>query len=162
MKIWTRVLALTLVAGLAACAPADARQDAGRPVAAAQTSQAGLRIIPLTAVTERGRHAFRVEVAATGPQQERGLMFREAMGADEGMIFPYDPPQRTAFWMKNTVLPLDIIFIGPDRKVINIAANAVPYDLTPLASDGPVSAVLELNAGRAKELGIVPGTAIEW
>ncbi|BEV01830.1 DUF192 domain-containing protein [Novosphingobium olei] len=176
MKISTRFVSLALVAGiagaLAACSPADARQGAAKAVAAApasapdgatqKVSAAGLKVIPLTAVTAAGRHAFTVEVAETLPQQERGLMFRKVMGADEGMIFPYDPPQRVAFWMKNTILPLDIIFIGPDHRVINIAADAVPYDLTPLPADAPAAAVLELNAGRAKELGIGPGTLVEW
>ena len=162
MKIWTRVVALAFVAGLAACSPADARQEAAKPAPAAGVSAAGLKVIELAAVTPHGRHAFKVEVAATSAEQARGLMYRTAMGADEGMIFPFDPPQRTAFWMKNTVLSLDIIFIGADHRVLNIAANAVPHDLTPLPSTGPAAAVLELNAGRAKQLGIAPGTLIEW
>ena len=89
-------------------------------------------------------------------------MFRTAMGADEGMIFPYDPPQTVSFWMKNTVIPLDIIYIGPDHRVINIAANAVPYSEASLPSLGPVIAVLELNGGRAKQLGIAAGSRVDW
>jgi len=107
-------------------------------------------------------HALTVEVAASEEEQQRGLMFRESMPADSGMLFPYDPPKAVAFWMHNTVLPLDIIYIGPGRKVVNIAADAVPYSDEPLPSDGPVSAVLELNAGRAAQLGIVPGAAVDW
>ena len=106
--------------------------------------------------------ALTVEVAATPEQQERGLMFRESMAPDSGMLFPYAPPQKVAFWMHNTVLPLDIIYIGTDRKVLNIIADAVPYSDEPMPSAGPVSAVLELNAGRAAQLGIVPGTEVDW
>lgn len=166
MKTWTRIVALAVASGLVACSPASAGSKATKPAPVVQVPAvhplSGLRIIPLVAETPSGQHRFAVEVAASYAEQEKGLMFRTAMGADEGMIFPYDPPQRTAFWMKNTILPLDIIFIGADHRVLNVAANAVPYDLTPLPSAGPVSGVLELNAGRAEQLGIVPGTLITW
>jgi hypothetical protein len=89
-------------------------------------------------------------------------MFRPAMGGDEGMIFPMNPPRAAAFWMKNTVIPLDIIFVGPDSRILNIAANAVPYSEASLPSDGAVSAVLELTGGRAAQLGIGPGDRVEW
>ena len=78
------------------------------------------------------------------------------------MLFPRNPADVASFWMKNTPLPLDIIFIGPDRKVINVAANTVPYSLAPVAAEGMTGAVLELNAGRAAELGIGPGTVVQW
>ena len=89
-------------------------------------------------------------------------MFRTEMGADEGMLFPYEQPQMLSFWMRNTVLSLDLIFIGQDRRVINIAANAVPYSEESIPSDAPAIAVLELNAGRAEALGIVPGSKVDW
>lgn len=166
MKTWTRIVALAVASGLVACSPASAGSKATKPApvveAPAVHPVSGLRVITLTATTATGAHRFAVEIAATFAEQEKGLMFRTAMGADEGMIFPYDPPQRTAFWMKNTVLPLDIIFVGADHRVLNVAANARPYDLTPLPSAGPVSGVLELNAGRAAQLGIGPGTLITW
>ena len=148
----------------AACSP---QAGSGAPSASAAANAAvhpisGLPVAPLT-VTSAGKvHRFRVELARTGAEQSRGLMFRTAMGADEGMIFPMDPPRDASFWMRNTVIPLDIIFIGPDRRVLNIAANAVPYDESPLASLGPVSAVLELNGGRAAGLGIGPGDKVDW
>jgi hypothetical protein len=78
------------------------------------------------------------------------------------MIFPMNPARPAAFWMKNTVLSLDILFIGTDHRVLNIAARAEPYSEKPLFSAGLVSAVLELNAGRAAQLGIAPGDLVKW
>jgi len=103
-----------------------------------------------------------VEVADTPEAQANGLMFRTQMGPDEGMVFPYKVPQQLSFWMRNTVLPLDLIFVGVDRKVTNVIANAQPYSEELLLSDGPVIAVLELNGGRAAQLGIGPGASVEW
>ena len=158
----THQLALAALALLAACSP----QPAAQATPAAQMSSghpvSGLEVIPLTVDTPRGKHALRVEVASSEAEQARGLMFRTEMGANEGMIFPRNPPDIASFWMKNTPLPLDIIFIGPDRKVINVAANTVPYSLEPVGARGLTGAVLELNAGRAAELGIGPGTRIDW
>lgn len=122
----------------------------------------GLAVVPLTITAKTGAHKFKVEVAGTTEEQAKGLMFRTAMGADEGMIFPMDPPRMASFWMRNTVIPLDLIFIGKDHKILNIAANAVPYDETPLISSGRVIGVLELNGGRAAQLGIAAGDKVEW
>jgi uncharacterized membrane protein (UPF0127 family) len=124
--------------------------------------ESGLAVIPLTVVSGGKSHVFRVEVAESEAEQAKGLMFRTAMAADEGMIFPQKAPRKAAFWMRNTVIPLDLLFIGPDHRVLNIAADAVPYDETPLPSAGPVIAVLELNAGRAAELGIASGDKVDW
>ncbi len=147
---------------LAACSPqaADGRVPATATATTHPTS--GLPVVPLTVVHGNKRLAFRVEIARTGPEQERGLMFRTAMGADEGMIFPMSPARRAAFWMKNTVIPLDIIFVGTDGRILNIAGNALPYSEEALPSDGAVKGVLELNGGRAAQLGIVPGDKVEW
>lgn len=154
---------ITIALALAACStkPAD---GAAQPVAEASAvhPESGLPVIALAVVSGKARHAFRVEVARSGAQQARGLMFRTQMGADEGMIFPMEPPRDAAFWMKNTVIPLDIIFIGTDRRILNIAANTVPYSEAPLPSAGKVSAVLELNGGRAAALGIGPGDRVDW
>jgi uncharacterized membrane protein (UPF0127 family) len=155
-------LAAAMLAGIAACSPVAANDTPTAAAASHLHPVSGLAVIPLTVTTAKGPHRFQVEVAATAAEQERGLMFRNTMGADEGMIFPSNPPKRTAFWMHNTVIGLDIIYIGADHKVLNIAANAVPYDDTPLPSAGPVSGVLELNAGRAAQLGIVPGDKVAW
>ena len=150
--------------GLAAACSPQAGADAPTVAAASPAVHpvSGLPVAPLT-VTSAGKvHRFRVELARTGDEQSRGLMFRTALGPDEGMIFPMDPPRDASFWMRNTVIPLDLIFIGPDRRILNIAANAVPYDERPLASTGPVSAVLELAGGKAATLGIVPGDKVDW
>jgi len=88
-------------------------------------------------------------------------MFRTQLGPDEAMIFPRQGDV-ASFWMKNTPLPLDIIFIGQDRKIINIAAQTTPYSLDSVSALGPTSAVLEIPGGRAAELGIGPGDAVAW
>ena len=150
---------------LAACSTQAVDGQAASPVQAEPSVHpvSGLQVIPLSVTDGQGRrHAFRVEVAATGEQQQRGLMFRTQMGADEGMIFPFSQTRMASFWMRNTVIPLDIIFIGPDRRIINISANAVPYSEESRPSLAPAMAVLELNGGRAAQLGIGPGDLVEW
>ena len=113
-------------------------------------------------MVDRGgkRLPFRVELAASPQAQARGLMFRTELGDNEGMLFPSVVPEPRSFWMKNTPLSLDIIFVGPDGRILNIAADTVPYSLDSVSSTGPASAVLELRAGRTKELGIVPGDRV--
>lgn len=163
MKNWIKLAGLACAIATVACSPVAAGPSSKAAAPAGEVHAiSGLRIIPLTVSTASGKHVFRVEVADTPAAQEQGLMFRTRMGADEGMIFPWNPPERTAFWMKNTVISLDIIFVGADHKVLNVAANAVPYDRTPLPSAGPVSGVLELNAGRAAEIGLKPGDLVSW
>lgn len=155
----TSFLAMAALA-LAACSPGAASPAATH--SAALHPESGLAVVPLT--VRRGEKAltFKVEMAKTGAEQAKGLMFRTAMGPNEGMIFPMDPPRPASFWMRNTVIPLDIIFIGVDGRISNIAANAEPYSERPLSSVGEVKGVLELNGGRAAELGIVPGDRVEW
>jgi uncharacterized membrane protein (UPF0127 family) len=155
--------AACLFALTAACSPQPAAE--ATPTAQASTlarhPESGLAVIPLTIATAKGTHRFMVEVAASGAEQQRGLMFRTAMGADEGMIFPNSVPEQRSFWMHNTVIPLDIIYIGPGRRILNIV-HGEPYNDTPLPSTGPVINVLELNAGRSDELGIKPGDVVSW
>jgi uncharacterized membrane protein (UPF0127 family) len=159
-----KYLVVAAVLALAACSshPADSAQGPAKAASPAVHPVSGLAVIPLTVTHSGKKLAFRVEVAKTAPEQAKGLMFRTAMGADEGMIFPMDPPRDAAFWMRNTVIPLDIIFIGTDRRISNIAANAVPYSEEALPSVGSVIGVLELNGGRAAQLGIVAGDKVEW
>lgn len=161
MKVRTTLFAVLAV--LAACSPmaADAGQNSSAATPA-RHSESGLEVVPLTIVSAGTRHRFRVEVARTSAEQAKGLMFRTAMGADEGMIFAMEPARQASFWMKNTVIPLDLVFIGPDRRIESIAADAVPYSLSPISSKGSVSAVLELNGGRAAQLGLAAGDAVSW
>lgn len=121
-----------------------------------------LASIKLT-LTARGRpHRYTVEVARTIVEQARGLMLREVMARDHGMIFPMDPPRVAAFWMEGTVLPLDIIFIKADSTIGRIAANAVPFDRNEIPSGGPVVAVLELDAGEAARIGLRAGDPVRY
>ncbi|ANY19451.1 hypothetical protein A6F68_00925 [Tsuneonella dongtanensis] len=154
--------ALACVAALVACSPQPAAEASPVAQAPATHPVSGLKVIPLSVETAKGRHSLRVEVAATPSEQAQGLMFRTEMGDDEGMLFPRNPPDIASFWMKNTPMSLDIIFIGIDRKVINVAAETVPYSLAPVGSRDLAAAVLELKAGRAAELGIGPGSVVKW
>ncbi len=155
-------------AALVACSPQTQAGAASEPTESAPAPAAsvhpvsGLAVIPLTVTSGDERIAFSVEVADTPEAQARGLMFRTDLGDNEGMIFPYDGTRAQSFWMKNTPLPLDIIYIGPDRRISNIAAETEPYSLDPVYSVGPVLGVLELRGGRAAELGIEPGDLVEW
>ncbi len=159
-----RALMLAACCGLAACstqvaseqAPSESLPtDAVHPVS-------GLDVIILKVTSGETSHGFQVEVAASREEQRQGLMFRTSMGADEGMIFPFEEPRWASFWMRNTVIPLDIIFIDPDGRIINIAENTTPYSEESVRSLAPAGAVLELNAGRSAELGIGPGDLVEW
>lgn len=163
MRLIPTVLAIALALG--ACSSGVFEGGSGE--ASAKSAQpavhptSGLPVIDLTVASKGTRHTFRVEVATTDAEQARGLMFRTQMGADEGMLFPEETPRRPSFWMKNTVIPLDIIYIGTNSRVLNIV-NALPYDLTPLPAEGMAIGVLELNGGRAAELGIKPGDKVHW
>lgn len=162
MRLAPLLLSALSVTLLAACAPQDGAAGATAQAGPAVHEVSGLRVVPLTVEAGGTTHRFQVEVAESAEAQARGLMFRTEMGADEGMIFPYRAPQQLSFWMRNTVLPLDLIFIGADSRVINVIANAQPYSERQLMSDGPAKAVLELNGGRAAQLGIGPGALVRW
>lgn len=159
--------AAALVLSLTGCSTGDGATASAQTPAPAQASAAvhpvsGLKVIDL--VVERGskRIPFKVELADTPEAQGRGLMFRQTLGDFEGMIFPSDIPEPRSFWMKNTPLSLDIIFIGTDGRILNIAANTEPYSLKSVSSTGIASGVLELRAGRAAALGIVAGDKVSW
>ena len=111
-------------------------------------------------VTSRGRARFQVEIAATPAEQRRGLMFRKSLAPDKGMLFTYAKPQPAAFWMKNTLIPLDIIYIAPNGRVLSIVRNAQPHNQTPMPAGGAVLGVLEIAGGRAAQLGILPGDRV--
>ena len=159
MSLRAAAAALIIIATpmLAACQPN------GTTAGAMERSPAGLEQVPLTITTTAGKkHRFTVEVARTEAQQAQGLMNRESLAPDRGMIFPYDPPVMASFWMKNTLIPLDMIFIRADGTIARIAAMTRPYSLDPVESGEPVAAVLEMAGGRAGELGLGPGDRVRW
>ena len=143
-------LAICLTA-LSACAP----QEAATTEAARED---GLTTLSIT--TESGRHDYLVEVARTSEEQARGLMYRQEMARDRGMIFPFSSVRPASFWMKNTYIPLDIVFYTPDMTVESVAANTIPLSTQPYSSLGPVGGVLELNGGEAARIGMKPGDRI--
>jgi uncharacterized membrane protein (UPF0127 family) len=106
-----------------------------------------------------GAHRYRVEVARTERQQQIGMMFRRTVPKATGMLFPWNKGP-ASFWMRNTLVPLDIVYIGPDHRIESIV-TAVPLDESPLPSRGPVLAVLELAGGEAKRAGFGVGDRVE-
>lgn len=130
--------------------------------AAGRVSPAGLELVPLDIGSHGHTHHFIVEVAATPEQQQHGLMFRQHVGPAEGMIFPFMPPRPATFWMKDTPVPLDMVFIRADGTIASIAVNTVPYSLDPVGVGEPVAAVLEIAGGRSVELGIEAGDRVRW
>lgn len=116
---------------------------------------------PLVIVTRDGRrHVFRVEMAVEPQQQMIGLMFRERVGPDEGMLFDWGAPRESAMWMKNTLVPLDMLFIAADGRIHRIVERTVPHSLASIESRGPVRATLELAGGTAERLGIRVGDQV--
>jgi hypothetical protein len=126
---------------------------------AACTPQPALKTEPMDLVTSRGRTRLVVEMAETPHQHEVGMMCRSALAADRGMLFDFHTPHEVAFWMHNTLIPLDMVFIGADGRVFSIA-SARPRDDTPVPAGGPVRAVLEIPGGRAAQLGLLPGDRV--
>lgn len=114
----------------------------------------------LIAHTGTGDRVLYVEIADDPAEQRQGLMWRRTLAPHHGMLFLYSRPTETAFWMRNTYIPLDIIFIKADGRVHRVAAHAVPLTDTRIPSQGPVLAVLEIGAGLAEQYGIGPGTRI--
>ncbi|WP_374445587.1 DUF192 domain-containing protein [Stella sp.] len=147
MQTWTRRGLLAAVL-LAAAVPAAAQL-------------VGFATSPLTIETADGRrHAFTVELALTDRQQMQGLMYRRSLAPDRGMLFVYERDQPIAMWMKNTYIPLDMLFLEADGRIINIIADVPPQTLDSRPSEGPARAALELPAGTAARLGIRPGDRV--
>ena len=152
MKFLLRAASVALFLVVAGCQSA--------PVNGAAATQPAL--VALQIKTAKGPLDFKVEIARTPEEQARGLMFRTALPEFGGMIFPMVPPREASFWMKDTVIPLDMIFIRSDGTIARIAANTIPYDLTPVSSGEPVVAVLEIAGGRAEALGIAENDRVIW
>lgn len=114
----------------------------------------------LTIDTARGPVTFTVEIADDEAEREQGLMYRTSLGPNAGMLFEWTVPAQRAFWMKNTYIPLDIIYIGFNGRILSIAAMAEPFSEEPIPSHGAALGVLEIAGGRAAELGIDIGDQV--
>lgn len=125
-------------------------------------STAGLSQTPLCITSGTKKHIFTVEIARTSMEQAKGLMFRTELADNAGMIFPFPEPKVASFWMKNTVIPLDIIFIRKNGTIESIAENTIPYSTEPVSAGEPVVSVLELRGGLTYELGIKAGDRVVW
>jgi uncharacterized membrane protein (UPF0127 family) len=110
--------------------------------------------------TAHGPVRFSVEVASNAASQERGLMYRRSLAPNAGMLFDFHHPRTVTFWMRNTIIPLDMIFIRANGTISTIHANATPYSLTPIPSAEPIRAVLEINGGQSAKLGIQAGNRV--
>jgi uncharacterized protein len=150
----SRISLALAVAG--AMAPAGVVARRGREKSRLQNFDTGT----LTIASATGTHEFKIEIARSEAQKEQGLMFRPRLAADAGMLFVYARPEPVAMWMKNTLIPLDMLFVGADGRIMNVAQRAVPHSLQPIYSAGPALAVVELNGGTADRLGIKPGDRV--
>jgi uncharacterized protein len=127
------------------------------------SSAADLQRFPsseLTIVSATGKHRFKVEIAETPAQMTQGLMFRRSLAPDAGMLFDYKEPTAATMWMRNTLIPLDMLFVDAQGRIVNIHQRAVPQSLDVIAAAAPVRAVIELNGGTAARLGIAPGDQV--
>jgi len=147
--------ALALTAG--ACAQSESSGATSGDSSAEQT----LPTEQLTIVTSHGPVRFTVEVADDDAERERGLMFRRSLANNAGMLFDFPQPEHSVFWMHNTLISLDIIFIGTDGRILNIADHAVPMSDAQIPAAGLTRGVLEIAAGRAEALGIHVGDRVQ-
>ena len=129
------------------------------PVLAA-SAQSGPETQPLTIQTQGGERQLKVEIADDDAEREKGLMFRRDMDADKGMLFDFGLDRGVSMWMKNTYIPLDMLFIDRDGVVRTIARRATPLSERTINSDGPVRYVLEIDGGVADALGVRPGDKV--
>ena len=111
--------------------------------------------------TAKGDFKFNLEIADTPAQREKGLMFRTELAPDAGMLFDYHQEQQASFWMQNTLIPLDMVFIAADGTVKTVHVNARPLDTTPIPSEVPIRFVLEIAGGRSQEIGLKVGDKFE-
>jgi uncharacterized membrane protein (UPF0127 family) len=111
--------------------------------------------------TGSGDYGFTVEVVDTPEKRSEGLMFRQSLADDAGMLFDFKESRPVSFWMRNTFIPLDMVFIRADGTVANVHVNAIPHDPTGILSDGPVMFVLEIRGGRSVEIGLKAGDRVD-
>lgn len=148
-----KLLALLALIGLGACAAsATARNE---PPLFPELLRTEIQVI-----TASGRHEFKVWIADNEESREHGLMYVKSLPANHGMLFLFERPRFASFWMKNTYLSLDLVFIDRDGVVVNVAHDAEPLSLATIESDGPVKGVLELVAGTAAKIGLSTGARV--
>jgi uncharacterized membrane protein (UPF0127 family) len=129
--------------------------------ALAQSSEVTFKKSSLLVVTASREIKFDVELALNDAERSRGLMYREKLGPYDGMLFDFYQDAPVSFWMKNTLIPLDMVFIAGDGTIKHVHANAVPLSTEAIPSQFPVRAVLEINGGSARLLGIKPGDKVK-
>ncbi len=156
------ILCLALLAACTVPANGGSKSAACIPGETQAPSPAGLQQVTLCLTSGATTRAFTVEIAGSSMEQAKGMMFRTGLADNMGMIFPFPQPKPASFWMKNTVIPLDIIFIRPNGTIESIAQNTVPYSTDPVEAGELVTAVLELRGGLTAELGINAGDIVEW
>jgi len=120
-----------------------------------------LTVETLTIQSARGPVKLKTELALSPAEQERGLMCRKTVPNDHAMLFVFKPAEPVTFWMKNTLVPLDMLFVGPDGRIFNIVRKAPRLSLEPIPSNGSAVGVIEIGGGRADALGIAPGDKVE-
>ncbi len=150
----TRRAFLKLLA-IGCAAPGFARSSVAR-----EADEPAFAVTPLTVETARGRFEFVVEVAETPSEWQQGLQRRRHLAADKGMLFNFHQPRVVSMWMKDTLIPLDMIFIDARGAIVNVVENTVPLSTATISSNGPALAVLEVNAGTAARLGVHPGDRV--
>lgn len=148
-RVWAVLCGMVFLASVAVSQPVSAQPQPTLPQS------------DLVIQTAKGDQRFRVELADNDMTRARGMMFRTGMAPDAGMLFDFKQEQMASFWMRNTLLPLDMLFIKADGTILNIHQRAIPHDETGINSAGPVRAVLELNGGTASRLGIKPGDRVQ-
>lgn len=155
MKLARAVQTAVLLFALTGVLPAG-------PVAA-QSGPASFEWDELSIETVDGaRHRFRIEIATSPAQQQQGLMFRRELAADAGMLFIYRPRRVISMWMRNTIIPLDMLFIAEDGVIVKIVERTVPLSLASISSDQRVRAVLEVNGGTVARLNLAPGDRVSY
>ncbi len=147
-RVWAVVCGMLLLATFAVAPPVAAQPQPTLPLS------------DLVIQTAKGPQRFRVELADNDMSRSRGMMFRTSMAPEAGMLFDFKQEQLASFWMRNTLLPLDMLFIKADGTILNIHQRAIPRDETGINSAGPVRAVLEVNGGTTARLGIRAGDKV--